>query len=302
MNFHNTISAAPRSYSLADKAMLGSVRIRQWSGFKIDKEATKQVTQDNHADANSGRFNKTLVSRDALAKIVTTANKARDEHYARTLPWHDNGNRILSAAGYLGYTEVMRTLRAEYEAAVSEFIAAYPDYVANAVKSLGDLYKPADYPSANELVRKFGFDVVITNLPDAADFRVDLSGIEADMIRADIERLTQDAIGQAMADVFNRVADAVGKMAEKLSETRATAKGEAAAIFRDSLVQNVRDLVDLLPSLNVTGDATLTAIAERMRAELCGFDADALRDDPKARKDVAKAAAEILASVNEYMQ
>jgi hypothetical protein len=66
-------------------------------------------------------------------------------------------------------------------------------------------------------------------------------------------------------------------------------------------VQNVRDLVELLPAFNLTNDQTLDALTRRMRDELCSADAQTLRDDPKARKSVARAAESILDDAREFM-
>lgn len=297
MNMHATLSAAP-STGLASKAMLAGVNIKQWSGRKLDKAVTDQVNRDHGASADAGRFNKSLVSRDALAAIVAVSNRARKEHYSRTLPWHDDGARILSAAGYLEFSRVMHDLRTEFDGAVADFVAGYVDFREAAKVRLNGMFKEADYPPADDIGRRFAFGVSIDPMPNAADFRVDVSQVEADRIRADIQARSDAAIKAAMGDVFSRVCEAVGHMAEKLTATR---DGGKADIFRDSLVENVRDLVRLLPSLNITGDAKLTEVAARMDADLCRYDADALRDDPGARRDTAMAAAAILSDVNDYL-
>lgn len=300
MNMHAAITPAATS-AISRKAMLAGVTIKQWSGRKLDRKVTDDTNRDHGAAADAGRYNKALLSRDALAKIVAVANRARAEHYSRTLPWADNGARILSSVAYLEFGKVMRELRQEFEAAVSEFLAGYPDYVEAAKARLNGMFDAADYPPADEIRRRFGFDVSIFPMPDAADFRVDVADAEADRIRADIQARTDQAIRDAMADVFTRISLTVGNMAEKLAASRETAKGEAAAIFRDSLVENVRELVALLPGLNITGDAMLASLADRMARDLCRHDAEALREDAGARQDVAKAAAAILADVSEYM-
>lgn len=293
MNVHAPIISAR---SIASRAMLGSVRIKQWSGRKLDRKVTEEINRDHGAASDAGRYNKALISRDALAKIVGIANRARDLHYNLTLPWHDDGNRILSSANYLKFTSGMGDLRREFEAAVSEFEGGYSDYVDAARVRLNGMFDAADYPPAAEMARRFQFEIVIQPMPLATDFRVDVSDAEADRIRADIQARTDAAIRAAMGDVFERVCDRVGKLAAKLKESRTTDKGASkAAIFRDSLIENVKELVALLPGLNITADAGLAAVAVRMEKELLNYDADALRDDPQARDTTARAAESILA-------
>jgi len=301
MNAHNPVSTGP-AVDLSSKAMLAAVRIKQWSGRKLDRQVTDEVNRQHGAAADAGRYNKALISRDALAEILTIAGRARKEHYARTLPWHDDGNRILSAAGYLDYANVMRGLRGEFEAAVAGFAAGYADFVDEARIRLNGMFRAEDYPAPDDIAARFGFEHVLQPLPAAGDFRVTVSDADAAKIRADIEARTNAAVEAAVRDVFQRIGETVGHMAEKLAEYKPAEDGNrATGIFRDSLVENVRDLAELLPSLNVTESPELARIAERMKAELCGHDAAELRDNESARQDVAAKAAAIAEHVSTFM-
>lgn len=302
LNPINTATATPVA-GISERAMLAGLHVRQWTARKLDRKVTDKANTDHGARADAGRFNKALLSKDALADIASAVNAARTEHYARTLPWADDGARILSAAGYLAYANCMRDLRGKFDAAVSEFVGNYAAFVADSQARLGTMFNAADYPPADEIRTRFAFGVNILPMPDAGDFRVDLAEGQAEAIRADIAARMQEATDAAMRDVFQRVADKVGAMVERLNAYKPGAgKGDKAeGIFRDSLVENVRDLVALLPSLNLTGDPALDAIGQRMAQELCRHDADALRDDTAVRNETAKAAAAILADVSDYL-
>ena len=136
---------------LASRAMLSAVTIRQWTARKLDKQITAEVADRHGAGADAGRYNKALIARDALAAIVTAANAARTEHYARTFPWLDDGARVLPAAGYLAYSETMRGLRSDFELAVELFLASYPSFVDDARQRLNGMFNESDYPSASEI-------------------------------------------------------------------------------------------------------------------------------------------------------
>lgn len=296
------INPQPSAAPLAQKALLVTLTIQQWAGRKLDKGATAKITRDAGAASNAARVTKSLVASQALAEITAIANKARAEHYTRALAWSDNGTRILSSLAYLDYCNVMSALQAEFRTAVEKFISNYADYRDKARDDLGAMFDELDYPSASELRARFSFPRPrFCPIPSAADFRVDI-GAEfiADERRA-IEQDLRDMTETAMRDVFGRIAETVGTMAEKLNAFKpANGKGDkAGGIFRDSLVENVRSLVAVLPSLNITGDSRLNAIAERM-AELCKIDASDLRIDAAERANVAQKAAEIVADVEAY--
>lgn len=286
---------------LSTKAMLSGLTITQWTARKLDKRVTSETNHAHGAAADAGRYNKALLAKEALAKLQSIASAARTEHYAKTLPWLDNGARILPAALYQDYSESMRKSREAFEAAVSEFIADYPAFVSDARLRLNGMFNAADYPAAHEIERKFSFGIALYPVPDSADFRVDVSDSQAAAIKLEIEERANEALLVAMRDAWQRIADCVGHMATKLAEYKpATGNDKAAGIFRDSLVENVRELVGILPALNLTNDPKLAAISGRM-VELVKHDAETLRESDTLRRDVQEAAAAILADVSEFM-
>ena len=95
-----------------------------------------------------------------------------------------------------------------------------------------------------------------------------------------------------MSDCFNRLHDVVRKAADKLTDK--------TAIFRDSLITNIQDLVDLLPRLNLTGDPRLEDLRREVADKLLGYEPEALRRDQFARQETAQAAEKILAAMAGY--
>ena len=84
--------------------------------------------------------------------------------------------------------------------------------------------------------------------------------------------------------------------------------GEVQRNFRKSLVENVTHLADLLPNLNFMADPALDQMARRLKDELCRFEADALKQAPDLRRDVAAKAEkvcddadQVLASMSGYI-
>lgn len=282
---------------ITQKAMLVRLNIRQWSARKHDRRVSNEVADSHGADRDSGRYNKNLVAKTALAEISTLAWAMRTDHYAQTLPWLDEGYRILPAANYFEYQQRQQATRVKFEAAVTRFAADYPSYVEDARRRLNGLFNQDDYPSEHEIAARFGVDANVVPLPDRDDFRVSLGAEEESRIRADIEQRLNDATHAAMADLWQRVHDAVSHMAERLRAYTGSREGS----FRDSLVDNLRELVDVLPRLNVTGDARLDEVARRLAAECCSIDAQVLRDIPQHREAVARSAETILRDINEFL-
>jgi hypothetical protein len=287
--------------SLQDKAMLVSLNIAVWNGRKFDKEVSDEVCTTHDADLGIGRFTKMLLDPDALKPVQRVAAQARQDNYKFTSPWGQDGSRILPSAMYFKYMEMVRTVRPQFEDAVRVFIGEYPRLVIEAQRSarhtLGKLYKAMDYPTQSQIERKFGFDVAVFPLPNSDDFRITLSGVETDRIKADIERRILHAQHLAMQDVWNRLHDSVSGMIEKLEGYT----GERKGAFRDSLIENIRELVDILPGLNITNDPHLDTSISTIKERLTGFDADTLRGVPYLRNKVVADAKAILENMAGYL-
>jgi hypothetical protein len=289
--------------TLSSRAMLVQLSVRQWTARKLDKKVTDETNRRNNAAEDAGRYNKALLSKEALAEIGKIEGAARTEHYKRTLPWKDDGTRILSSAGYLDYTAAMREYDRQFQSAVGAFLDSYESFKEDARVRLNGMFNPDDYPDASVIGSKFKFGVDVSPLPDAADFRVEIGEAQADAIRRQIEERAREALTLATRDVWSRIADAAGRMVERLRayNPEKGEKGRVQGIFRDSLVDNIKELVELMPTLNVANDPKLAEITERLANELTSYSASELREDDNARKVTADKAEKILAEVSDFL-
>jgi hypothetical protein len=279
--------------NITEKAMLVRLSISQWTARRFDLKATNHVISDYGAKRDSGRFNKLLVDLDAVKTYQKAANEARTFHYSNTLPWGDDGSRILPSKNYLPYTKKMRKLKESFEKSVNDFVDMYPGLIERAQNDLNGLFNKKDYPSPSDLPGKFNFSIGVVPVPAAGDFRVSLSEDEVEQIRADIEARVQDSIAAAMRDAWDRLFQVVKHMAEKLRDRK--------AIFRDSLIGNIEELCDILPRLNLTDDPNLKKIVRETKQALAGLDPEVLRKHEIDRKLAADQAQGILKKMAAYM-
>lgn len=282
----NAMNMKTRKLDLSSRAMLVQLSIGQWTARKLDRKVSAEVALQHDAKRSAGNYNKVLLARGNLAAIAQVASQARADHADASLPWMQDGSRILPVDAYGRYTEVMRKHRVAFEREVKEFIAAYPEFVEQARDDLGALFNAADYPSARDVARRFHWSVTVLPMPDAADFRVDMDAATVAMLQADVAASVQDAVSRAMGDASERLHRVVRAMADKLAAYKPDL-GKQGNPFRDSLVENVREVCDVLPLLNLTGDARLAAAIEQVRDTLAVHDAQALREDETLRRDVA---------------
>src|SRR5262245_3123949 len=94
---------------VSQNAMLVNDTITTFTASKHDKKITHDVAQAHNTVDVVGRYNKNLLPIDAPSykKALSECNAARGDHYTHTLPWNDDGARILPATNYLEYTQRM---------------------------------------------------------------------------------------------------------------------------------------------------------------------------------------------------
>ena len=278
---------------VSEKAMLVLLRISCWSGRRFDRGLTEEVCKSKSARTGAARVNKNLVEGSSELQAVMKAYGAiRQFVYEQTLPWADTGARILPVSNYFQFCKGIDELRRAADVAVAAFKVAFPDIINRAEVALNGMFKRTDYPSQEEVDNLFSCSVDFRPMPEASDFRVDLADDEVNKIRGEIEGQVKGALTDAMADLWRRLREAVDHMAKKL--------GEPGAIFRDSLVGNVRELVDLIPRLNLTGDASLDAVTADVKAKLAALDPDVLRSSEVDRALAADTAAAIVRKMAGY--
>lgn len=286
----NTTAVTNSASPLSLKAMLVSLKITEFSARKTDKAVTDEINQNKNASKDAGRYSKQLIPKKHLKSLISVRSEARAFHSENTLPWGD-GVRILPASNYWEYTKTMQDIKARFEAEADKFCKLYPALRAEAKEMLGDMYADEDYPPSVE--DRFSFDVAIMPLPDVNDFRIELGTEEQERIKTDIQARLHDAQVEATRDLWNRLHEIIKKASDKLNSD--------GSIFRDSLIGNISELVELLPRLNVTNDKELNEAAQKIKAELTVHTPEEIRKDAQLRKDVARKADDILEAMSGYI-
>lgn len=287
---------------LSGKAILFSLNIRLWTGRKLDRQITDEVNLQHNAEADAGRYNKLLIPKEAFAEVYQVTRTARTAHMVATMPWWDEGTRILPTIMYVETANRFRQFRTDFLGAADRFNTKYPHYKAAAKKRLNGMYKEEDYPEPSRVRGMFDFKMRISPCPDIQDFRVSLAKEHADDIKSNLEAELKSTLNDAMKEPVRRIIVVAEKMATKLKGYKPkTETSGAENTFRDSLVTNIQELLPLLDAFNLTGDKNLTALTQRIEKELCTVNASELREDEKTRKKVAKAAEEILKQASALM-
>lgn len=278
---------------IVKRCMVVNLQIGIWTGHRLDKDASREVTERADAASDAARVNKHLIPKDVLKPVNTAAGAIRTHFYKNTLPWKDNGDRLLVKDTFTDFLLTHNNLVSQFNNVVDNFLER--DYLSArdaAEFRMGTLFKEDDYPRADTLRRRFYVGLDIDPVSTASDFRVDMDQAELDHIRGAIEKSTEERLGRAMMDVWQRLADVVGHFAEKMGSD---------GVFRDTTVKNLSELVDMLPALNILQDPELERIRQDVAANLTGIAPKDLRIDTKVRAEAAREAARIMEDMKGFM-
>ena len=157
-----------------------------------------------------------------------------------------------------------------------------------------------DYPDTEALRDKFAIRYRIVPVPDARHFMADLAQGETERVRRDIEQQVRIRLNDAQRDLYRRLGEAVERVGERLRED----ENGKPLVFRDSLIENIRELVDVVPRLNIFADDDLTMLCREVKDKFAGIEPDALRPsgrfDPNLRRQVKRDADALTAQFSGY--
>ena len=93
---------------------------------------------------------------------------------------------------------------------------------------------------------------------------------------------------------------------ERVSERLRDGDDGKPLVFRNSMIEHLRALVEVAPRLNLFGDAHLAQLCEQVKERIAAVEPDALRlsrgFDPEARERVRRAAAELAPQLAGYFE
>lgn len=281
--------------NIRNQAMLTSLNIGLFNPKKTDRNVTREVLISKNASHNAGTFVKNILPEESIKPIQSEAAALRNWFYQNTLPWGDDAVRLLPVAQWDKFTEDLRARLASLNSMFDNFCNSYEQHRDKALLQLGAMANPADYPPLSEVRNKFYVKVAYHPMPDSRDFRLDDMPEEAiAQIRAETDLRVADAINEARNDLYHRLAERLQHIIARMAE--ANKKREGTRIHA-SLIGNLKDLCELIPSLNVTKDEELEALRVRALEEIGVYDIDEVRDNADVRAELKSKAEDILAAM-----
>jgi hypothetical protein len=277
--------------SIHSSAVLVEMHISVWQARRKDKAASDGVTATSGAYRGSADVRKSLLpgcqELEAIKKFV--ANN-RNAHYSMTMPWSDRGVRLLPTARYMEFHANISGIENEFHRLCEQFFAVYQREAALAEEKLGTLFHRDEYPSLEQVKRKYDFTFEYSPVAESGDFRVDIPDMAIKEVITRYEDTYARRVQEAMDDMWKRLYTPLQNMSQKLDYV----DKQDNTKFRDTLVSNVLDIVGMLKDFNITGDTHLEACRVKLLECMHGVTPEALREDAVLRAQTKRSVDEVI--------
>lgn len=266
---------------IARSGVLVSMNVSLYSGRKQDKRTQAEVVAAKGSGSSRAAsvYKNLFTDCKELEAITKFQAKARMKHYQLTLPWNDNGLRLLPTKSLLDYKAEMNRYSEQFDLLVEAFLDKYDNLVAAAAFKLGTLFDRDEYPLREQVARRFRFDIDFTPLPTAGDFRLDVeSEVQRELV-AQYEKRLQAQVAAAQQDAWSRMYEALTRLKDRLTLD----EDGKRKTFHDTTVTNAQELCELLTQLNVTNDPTLEKARRQLEEAIGGVEPKELRKEEGER-------------------
>lgn len=271
--------------------VLFSVGIRRWNNRAQVKDMTslqaylEQLEAEKRADAGetSGeakaavllasdrvKSSKVLIKSKAYDELCRAMNDIKAWTMARSMPSYFRAGMFVVKSNQVGAVETelrkrVTTLEGP-EGPLEKFLAGYEADVERSrtapVKQggLGPLFRQTDYPVVDELRKCFSLEWfwlalgVPENIPDS--------------LREEAGEKFKRRLSDAADEIENALRSEFVSLLEHAEERLTTPPGEKPRVFRDSMIGNLIEFVNLFDSKDVFSDKRLADIVNKTKAVL----------------------------------
>lgn len=282
------------SNPLKDAAMLVKLTRRKPNANCQDRKQSTDLQERLSVKMKNGvRVMKSLFSKEFSNPYTKIQNEAAKYYYKVTLPWYDDGFRLLPSAMFDEFSEKFRKFNTKLDWAVRTACEKYEDEINRAEIELGDAFNRKDYLSVEEFKGKFVLKLDYGVVTDGDDFRTDLSAHQKQAVVDQMNNEHERRVRESNEFMFHRLYDVIADLAETMADPN--------QVYRDTKVSNVIELCEMLPLMNVHEDANLEKLANGILEKVSAIDPDTCRKDLQERAKAANVARKATKEVKDVM-
>ena len=283
------VDVRPGAEGLLSKAVIVSFKTgRLGSVRKVRRNEVQITAYDSGSGAeqtvgtDTVKVSKEILDSKELQAITAFDSKTRVKLLTYCLPSYiDDGYYFLPISLIEEVNSFLTNRQRDREGMVEMFLSIYRQLQSEDKIRLGPLYRETDYPGEDAVRQAFTWTVRYISFSVPGSLReISVSLFEQEKVKQ--ERMWEDAASEVRQALREAMAGLVAHAIEKLSY-KSDGKPQ---VFRDSMVQNMSEFLDLFAARNLTNDADLAALVGQARQLMAGVDPSTLRSNLGARERI----------------
>jgi hypothetical protein len=281
-------------YRIQNRAVLVSVNLKKPGATKKDRELSAVLA--THYDGKDDYFpdTKKLFISDTFRRIARLDGHIRNNIVRQyTMPWTDAGRRLCP-------NRVIKKMHAEIQQAfeergilVKQMSNEYDDMIEESRRGLGAAFKETDYKPKQEFIDAFDCSFIVEPIPVENDLRVKVPNDMVESLASTLQTAHHEATSGAIKSVHQRLTHVLSETIEGMNR-HGVLVNKKKGKFNDFTIEKLNTLIELLPALNVTGDASLNLAYEELKKSVSGVTPQELRASQNRRTEVADASAKVM--------
>lgn len=262
-----------------------------------DKQVGEEVAAAKSAASNAVEVNKKLAP--GLNELKQLLNFRQAIHNGMNDFCYDwaGDQKYLPAPRFEAFFKWWDTKLVEHATLKEKFLAVWPDVRSKAAFDLGDLFNKDEYPTVEELDRKFTVRLYKAEVP-VGDFR----NVLMHEALADQKASMQADLNDQMQSMYDEQVGQLIEMLTRLSkackiETSPDGKVKRGKVY-DTTIEGALELCDTFSKFNPTGSMALSDARNALADALAGITTDTLRESDTLRTQVKTQVDDILSKFN----
>jgi hypothetical protein len=291
MNTTNDILLARPQHvtSLATSAILVNVEMRGTTLSLADEHVSQEVTDSKHAEKDAGSWTHKLIGKNVEHRRVMSYRSTL-ANFMKQYAYEWGGSWFLLPSGRLPtFMDEYAKHEAKFAELVEDFLAVYPNVVSDMAYKRGDLFNRNDYPTVDELRRRFGLKLYQSPVP-TNDFRVAVSSALADDLHQHYERQTHDIVNSVGQRQVEQLRDYLTRLSHSCTVENTVDENGKVKTSRNRLVtKTLEDALELCNSVgefNPSANAQLDDARLQLTRLLTSVDLNALKESDSLRSTV----------------
>jgi hypothetical protein len=255
-----------------------------WLGTRktLNPDQRARAASPFNADKNSLSATQKLFDtrHPAFARLTRLKTDIADHWRLSTLPYTEDGIRLLKKGQVADFTARMDEFRAEFDDAVANLETCLDELKDEAAKRLGDLYDAGNYPAS--VKEHFGFEWSFPSI-EPPDYLAQLAPAVYQAEQQKIQARLQEAVNLAETAFLTEFKEMIDALHERLTPGPDGVK----KVFRDSAVHNLGEFFQRFKAMHLGSSDDLEKLVADAEALVKGITPQELRDHDLLRQVIA---------------